>query len=51
MKPYRSNRAVQTQQRLGTIPSSIFALTALSLLLPPISAQAAESGIEQITIY
>ena len=51
MKPYRSNRAVLTQQRLGTIPSSIFALTALSLLLPPISAQAAESGIEQITIY
>ncbi len=51
MKPYRSNRAVLTQQRLGTIPSSIFALTALSLLLPSISAQAAESGIEQITIY
>ena len=51
MKPYRSNKAVLTQQRLGTIPSSIFALTALSLLLPPISAQAAESGIEQITIY
>lgn len=51
MKPYRSNRAVLTQQRLGTIPSSIFALTALSLLLPPISAQATESGIEQITIY
>jgi len=51
MKPYRSNKAVLTQQRLGTIPSSAFALTALSLLLPPISAQAVESGIEQITIY
>ena len=51
MKPYRSNKAVLTRQRLGTIPSSIFALTALSLLLAPISAQAAESGIEQITIY
>ncbi|WP_299068659.1 DUF4139 domain-containing protein [uncultured Psychrobacter sp.] len=51
MRPYRLNRAVLTQQRLGTIPSSIFALTALSLLLPPIIAQAAESGIEQITIY
>lgn len=51
MKPYLSNKAVLTQRKLYTISSSAFALTALSLLLPPISAQAAESGIEQITIY
>ncbi|MGP4788847.1 mucoidy inhibitor MuiA family protein [Psychrobacter sp. 1Y11] len=51
MKIYQSNRAMLTQQRLGTIPSSVFVLTALGFLLHPISAQAAESGIEQITIY